>query len=71
MQEYDIEDITEFENGLKSKYNVVEVTKANFIKARNEFTTPFLITFNSDSLPETIYIPGEKYDTVVYPFDEI
>ena len=54
VQEYGIEDITEFENGLKSKYNVAEVIKANYIKARNEFTMPFLITFNSDSLPETM-----------------
>ena len=65
IQEYDVTNIGEFENGLKSKYNIAEVTRAEFIKTRNEFTTPLLITFNSDSLPETIYLPGEKYYTTV------
>ena len=68
IQEYDVTDIVEFENGLKSEYDIAEVIKAYFIKAKNEHTTPLLITFNSESLPETLYIPGEKSDTIIYPF---
>ena len=39
IQEYDIRIIEEFENVLKSKYNIVEVTRAEFKKRRNEFAT--------------------------------
>ena len=68
IEEYDVTDIVEFENGLKSKYDIAEVIKADFIKAKNDDTTPLLITLNSDSLPETLYIPGEKSDTIIYQF---
>ena len=47
---------TEFENGIRNKYNVAEVTKANLIKARDECAAPLSVKFNSDSLPEKIYI---------------
>ena len=47
---------TEFENGIRNEYNVAEVTKANLIKARDEFAAPLSVKFNSDSLPEKIYI---------------
>ena len=57
IQEYNVTNINEFVNGLKSKYNIAEVTKAEFIKTRNKFSTPLIIIFNSDSLPEIIYIP--------------
>ena len=33
--------------------------------AATQGTTPLLLTFNSDLLPETLYIPGEKADTIV------
>lgn len=59
IMEYDIDDIEEFRLGLKENYNIVDVTKATFIKTRNEQTTAFLVTFGQDTLPESIYVPGE------------
>ena len=68
LRECDVTDIAEVKNGLKSKYNIADVTIADFIKTNNDYTTPLLLTFNNDSLPETLHIPGEKADTIVYPF---
>ena len=35
IQEYDVTNIGEFENGQKSKYNIAQVTRAEFIRTRN------------------------------------
>ena len=39
-----------------------------FIKTRYDCTTAFIVTFNSTELPDSVYIPGERDDTVVYPY---
>ena len=35
IQEYDVTNISEFENGQKCKYNIAQVTRAEIIKTRN------------------------------------
>ena len=68
IKEYDIEDVVQFKAYLQENYEIAEVAKAPFIKTRSPETNAFMITFNTTILPETIYIPGEKTDSVVYPF---
>ena len=64
IQEYDTY-IAKFENELKCKYDIAEVTQADFFKGRNEHSTLLLITFNNDSVPQTLYIPGEKSEIII------
>ena len=66
IYEFDVEDVNALKQELQ-KYNVVDVVKANWIKVRNEQTLAFLLTFNQEVLPTTIYIPGERSDTRVFP----
>ena len=68
INEYNINDISKFSTSMKLKYNTTEVIKANWIKTRNENTTPLLLTFSRTSLPESIKIPGEQTMTQVYPY---
>ena len=49
LRECDVKDIAEFEDGLNSKYDIAEVTKADYIKASNDYTTPLLLTFNNNA----------------------
>ena len=58
----------EFKEGLQESYCVVKVERASYIKARSE-ATAYVITFNKEHLPFSIYIPSEKQDTIVQPFE--
>ena len=68
VYEYDIDDLNEFTLGLQENYKLKSVEKATFIKPRSEHTSAFLITFDQETVPDSIYIPGERSDTKVYPF---
>jgi len=72
IQEYEItdENLHEFEAGLKNntEFNIKNVQLAKFIKPKNEQTTPVLVTFEQEDTPEYLYIPGERSDSKVYPY---
>ena len=68
VYEYDIDDQNEFTLGLQENYKIKSVEKATFIKPRSEHTSAFLNTFDQETVPDSIYIPGERSDTKVYPF---
>ena len=61
LYEYDIDDLTEFTDGLQENYKILSVENATFIKSRSEHTTVFLITFDEETLPESIYIQTREY----------
>ena len=65
---YDITDLTEFTLGLQENYKIISVESATFIKARSEHTSVFLLTFDKETPPDSIYIPGGRSDTKVHPF---
>ena len=52
------------------KYKVSEVVRAKWIRPRSENHSAWLITFNSDTLPEAINIPGEQTITKIYPYKD-
>ena len=68
VYEYDIENVEEFKSGLQSNYNISDVQPAPFIKTKSDQTHAFIVTFNQEHLPYSIYIPGERSDTRVYKF---
>ena len=68
VYEYDISDLIEFTLGLQENYKITSVESATFIKARSEHTSVFLLTFDQETPPDSIYIPGERSDTRVRPF---
>lgn len=68
VNDFDISDLDEFKAGLMEKYGVVNVEKATFIKPKEPTTQAFLLSFKQQYLPYSIYIPGERQDTKVYPF---
>lgn len=65
----EISDVNEFEMGLKENFNISSVEYAHFIKTKNDQTKVFILHFRQETLPRSIYIPGEKADTIIYPFD--
>ena len=67
VSEFDIENVEDFKQGLQENYSVIDVEKATFIKAR-EGTTAFILTFNLEHVPHSIYIPGERQDTRVQSY---
>ena len=71
LHDFDLDDVEQFERDLKQHYDIAEVVKATFIRTRNDQTTAFLLTFNNVNPPDTIYIPGERDDTGVYPYRAI
>ena len=66
-----MENVACFRQGMKTKYHASEVAEARWIKPRNEQHTAWLITFNKESLPEAVDIPGEQTITEVYPYKDI
>ena len=68
IYECDIEEIDEFRDYLGEKYNVIEIQPATFIRTRDPKTKAFIVTFNQDESPHSLYIPGERQDTKVYSF---
>ena len=67
LRQYDLDNMEEFRENLLDQYDVEKVEKANFIKSRNN-ETAYIITFNSEVLPYSVYVPGEMSDSVVQPF---
>ena len=58
MHEFDLENVEDLKNGLQITYNVVGVQLATFIKTRSPQSRVFIITFQQEHLPYSIYIPG-------------
>ena len=59
----------EFKTGQQEHYrSVVNVEYSFFIKPWYAQTKAFILTLNLDSPPATIYIPGERNNTVVHPY---
>ena len=67
--EFDDGTIEEFKNWLKSRHSaIVNIELAPFIKSKFPDTHAFMITYNTKTLPHSIYIPGLTGETKVYPF---
>ena len=49
IEEYDMNDFDLLVAELKKEYNISEISKAPFIKTRNEQTAALLITFDSET----------------------
>ena len=68
---YDYEFNDQFRNDLIYEYPFIHhAIHAKFVKPRNQKATALPITFNLDTLPYSLYIPGERADSVVYPFHD-
>ena len=70
LRSFDIRDMDAFRDYLNEQDNenrVEKVERADFIKT-GEGTSAYLITFNKERLPYTIYVPGEPADTIVRDF---
>ena len=67
LKQYDIDDMEEFKVHLSEQGKVETIEKAPFIKSRYG-ETAYVVTFHTEKLPYTVYIPGEVADTVVHPF---
>ena len=69
IYEYEFND--QFGEHLKMEYPFVEeVIEATFMKPKNKQATALLLTFNLDTLPYSLYIPGERSDSIVYPYHD-
>ena len=69
VEDVKINDIIEFKEYLQNRYeNLHEITEAPFIKSRNIGTQVFIVEFNQDHLPHSLYIPGERTDGRIYKF---
>ena len=68
LRNCEIEDMDEFKEHLQEQYKVTKVQKAEFIRAKKPGVTAYIVTFNMERTPYTIYIPGEVSDSVVYKF---
>ena len=65
---YEYEFNEQFRKDLLYEYPFIrDVVDAKFIKTRNQQATALIINFNLDILPYSLYIPGERADSVVYP----
>ena len=65
-----MENVASFRQGMKIKYHASEVAEARWMQHRNEQHTVWLITFNKESLPEAVDIPGEQTITKVCPYKD-
>ena len=68
LRQFEMIDMEEFAEHLSDQYDVKCVEKADFIKSRYG-ETAYIVTFNEDQLPYSVYIPGEISDTAVSPFN--
>ena len=61
VEDVKINDKDEFTEYLQTKCETLtQITEAAFIKTRNPGTQAFILEFNQDYLPHSIYIPGER-----------
>ena len=70
IKDFNMKNTPSFKHGMKIKYQVSAIVEAKWIKLRNEHHTAWVITFSSDSIPQTIDIPGEQIITRVYPYKD-
>jgi len=64
IYQYDFNE--QFKKDLIEEYRFIDdATDAPFMNIRNQQATAFLLTFNLDTLPYSLYIPGECADSVV------
>jgi hypothetical protein len=68
VHDFDVDDLDVFKRHLKEEYNIHDIIPAPFIKSRNPESKSFIITFQQSHLPYSIYIPGERSDTIVQKF---
>ena len=68
IKSYDIDDMDEFKHHLSEQYDIEKIEKAPFIRSRRNETS-YIVTFNEEKLPYSVYIPGEVTDTVVNNFN--
>jgi hypothetical protein len=68
IQEFEITNFPSFAAALKERHGIHEVVPAHWIKPRNGTSKPFLLTFNSATVPKNINIPGEKGNTKIYQY---
>ena len=68
IKSFDIDDMDEFKHHLSEQHDIEKIEKAPFIRSRMNATS-YIITFNSEKLPYSVYIPGEVTDTVVQSFN--
>ena len=65
---YEYEFNEQFRRDIIKEYPFIRnVFNAKFIKTRNQQATALKIIFDLDTLPYSLYIPGERADSVVYP----
>lgn len=57
-----------FKEWLAKNWKVDDVSLAPFITPRDGISKALVVNFRTNDLPYNIYIPGEEYDTKVYPF---
>ena len=67
LRQFETDDTEEFKINLQEYYDIENVEKATFIKTKPG-VTPYILTFNQENTPYTLYIPGEISDTVINPF---
>ena len=68
LRECDFEDTEDLKHYMENNYNVSNLIRADFIKSRRAGVHAFILTFNQENLPYSVYVPGEISDTVVYKF---
>ena len=71
INEFDFEedeDVSSFTKELCKIYKLQSAIQATFIKPRRQQTKAFLLEFKQEIPPTSIYIPGERTDTTVYPY---
>ena len=67
IEDTQIDDVEEFQSFLKDRIdNLTHVSRAHFIKPRNPTTQVFILEFSQDTLPHSVYIPGERKDSTIY-----
>ena len=69
LYECGIDNVEEFKEGLQSNYRISNAQPATFTKTKSDEAHAFIVTFNQECLPYSIYIPGERSDTRVYKFN--
>ena len=67
LRQFDMDDMQEFKEHLSKQYDIENIEKASFLKSKDG-SIPYLITFNQEAVPYSVYIPGEISDSVVSPF---
>ena len=70
MQEYDVTDVESFKAGLAARYDIKDVVPASWITPKSSYSRPFLVTFNSCSLPPHIEIPCETENLKIHEYKQ-